>query len=393
MTSPGLAVCTPFVGLASETFVERHLTGLAPGHTLTVVSGMRMPSPAVWEPPGPVLRLEGAPPLAPARRQLGRVTAKLRGRPSGQWRWRPSPTDLERLAAALDAAGVEVVLTEFLDVWLPLLPWLRARGHRVFAHAHGYDISVRLREPWWRERYRAYEHVDGIVTVSELSRQRLIALGLDGERIRVVPCGVDVPAEPRLRPEGDTVEVLAVGRMVPKKHPLATIEAFRRAASGDPRLRLTMVGDGPLLEEARAAVVGADLDDRVRLLGARSHDEVLQRLAGADVFAQHSVVDPHTGDEEGLPVAVLEAMAAALPVVSTRHAGIPEAVEEGTTGLLVQEGDVHGMASALAALAGDASRRRAYGLAGHRRAAERFSWAGERRALRALLGLDAGVPA
>lgn len=388
MSSPGLAVCTPFVGLPSETFVQRHLTGLAPGRTLTVVSGMRMPVPPVWSPPEPVVQLEGAPPPSTARRHLGRVTAKIQGRPSGQWRWRPSSADLDRLAGALDASDVEVVLTEFLDVWLPLLPWLRARGLRVFAHAHGYDISVRLRTPWWRERYRAYDQVDGIVTVSELSRQRLIGLGLDGDRIQVVPCGVDVPADAPVRPERETVDVLTIGRMVPKKHPLATIEAFRRAAVAHPGLRLTMVGDGPLLEEATSAVHAAGLGDRVRFLGARPHDEVLGLLADADIFAQHSVVNPRNGDEEGLPVAVLEAMAAALPVVSTRHAGIPEAVQEGTTGLLVKEGDVSGMAAALAELAGDPARRRAYGLAGHRRAADRFSWAGEQRDLRSLLGLD-----
>lgn len=388
-----LAVCTPFVGLASETFVQRHVTGLAPGETLTVVSGMRMPSEAVWSAPGPVVRLGAAPPPSGPRHQLGRVAAKLRGRPSGRWRWAPTADDLVALGAALDAAATEVVLTEFLDVWLPVLPWLTARGHRVYAHAHGYDISVRLREPWWRERYRAYEQADGIVTVSELSRQRLVDLGLDGRRIHVIPCGVDVPASPQVRPEREVVDVLAIGRMVPKKHPLATIEAFRRAAADHPGLRLTMVGDGPLLDEAVAAVADAGLRDRVCFLGARPHDEVLGLLATADVFAQHSVVNPRNGDEEGLPVAVLEAMAAALPVVSTRHAGIPEAVEEGTTGLLVQEGDVEAMAAALAELAHDPARRRALGEAGHARAAQRFSWAGEQRDLRALLGLGAGVPA
>ena len=388
-----LAVCTPFVGLASETFVQRHVSELAPGHTLTVVSGMRMPSEPVWAVPGPVVQLGAALPPSTARRQLGRVAGKLRGRPSGRWRWAPTAADLDVVAAAFDAHGTEAVLTEFLDVWLPMLPWLTGRGHRVWAHAHGYDISVRLREPWWRERYHAYEQADGIITVSELSRQRLIDLGLDGDRIRVVPCGVDVPAEAPARPDRETVDVVTVGRMVAKKHPLATVEAYRLAAAGHPGLRLTMVGDGPLLDEAVAAVARAGLQDRVRFLGSRPHDEVLGLLATADVFAQHSVVNPANGDEEGLPVAVLEAMAAALPVVSTRHAGIPEAVEEGKTGLLVQEGDVEGMAVAFAELAHDPSRRRAFGAAGHARAAERFSWAGEQRHLRALLGLDAGVPA
>ena len=76
-------------------------------------------------------------------------------------------------------------------------------------------------------------------------------------------------------------------------------------------------------------------------------------MNGADVFVQHSITDSHTGDQEGLPVAVLEAMASGLPVVATRHAGIPEAVVEGETGYLVEEGDIGAMAGHIARLAED----------------------------------------
>jgi colanic acid/amylovoran biosynthesis glycosyltransferase len=318
------------------------------------------------------------------------VAARLRGRPPGAWRWQPTRSELDALDRSLAAAEVEVVLIEYLDVWLSVVPWLVRRGLRVFGHAHGYDVSVRLGEPWWREQYRAYDSATGVITVSEHARRRLVDIGLDEAQVSVIPCGVDVPGAVPHRAPREEVVVAAVGRMVAKKHPLATIEAFRRASVEVDGLRLVMLGDGPLLEDARVAVRAAGLEDRVELLGARPHRDVVDLLARADVFAQHSVVSPTNGDEEGLPVGVLEAMASGLPVVSTRHAGIPEAVEEGVTGLLVQEGDVDAMAAALVELGRDPQRRVTLGLAGHARAAARFSWAREQRDLRALLRLGDG---
>jgi glycosyltransferase involved in cell wall biosynthesis len=101
----------------------------------------------------------------------------------------------------------------------------------------------------------------------------------------------------------------------------------------------------------------------------------------SDVFVQHSILDPETGDEEGLPVAVLEAMAAGLPVVATRHGGIPEAVVAETTGALVGEGDVTEMAAQVVRLAADPDLRSRFGRAAWQRVREHYTWEAERRAL------------
>src|SRR5207247_4061449 len=119
-------------------------------------------------------------------------------------------------------------------------------------------------------------------------------------------------------------------------------------------------------------------------------NEVVQRLMrDADIFVQHSITDPDTGDAEGLPVSILEAMAHGLPVVSTRHAGIPEAVSDGVSGYLVDEGDTAGMAERIVALIRSADLRHRMGDAGWRRAKEDFSWERERSALLRILGLEA----
>jgi len=110
-------------------------------------------------------------------------------------------------------------------------------------------------------------------------------------------------------------------------------------------------------------------------------------MAKADIFLQHSVTDPTNGDMEGLPVAILEAMARGLPVVSTRHAGIPEQVVEEQTGILVDEGDVDGMAKGILRLAIDPSLRQRMGQAGHRRALANFMWERNRDELREVMGI------
>jgi colanic acid/amylovoran biosynthesis glycosyltransferase len=147
-------------------------------------------------------------------------------------------------------------------------------------------------------------------------------------------------------------------------------------------LTLDFVGGGALYPAALQFVAGCGLKDRVRLHGAASEAEKHRLLAECGVFVQHSMTDPETGDEEGLPAAIQEAMANALAVVSTRHAGIPEAVLEGETGLLCDEGDVRGMAASLLAAPERASQ---FGAAGYRRAAASYGWEHERARLRSWL--------
>ena len=131
-----------------------------------------------------------------------------------------------------------------------------------------------------------------------------------------------------------------------------------------------------------------NLASKITLHGEQPHSRVLGLMQRADIFLQHSIVDPETGDEEGLPVAILEAMANAVPVISTRHAGIPEAVVEGTTGYLVDEMDWRSMASFIVGLALNPKHRVQLGKAGWRRANTLYSWERERTELLALLGLD-----
>jgi len=295
----------------------------------------------------------------------------------------------ENVMNILKKNNVEVVLSEYLDASLKWLDVAQSLGIRFFAHAFGYDISQTLCNPDMRRRYLKLEEADGIITVSEHSRIRLMDLGLSENKIHVIPCGVNVPGTAPLHQQGNhPIRCLVVGRMVAKKAPLMVLEAFRRSLLENSRLKMDYVGDGELFDEASQFVSDHDLSHSVTLHGSQPNRVVHELMKKADIFIQHSRTDPLTGDEEGLPVAILDSMANGLPVVSTRHAGIPEAVIEGVTGYLVDEGDVESMAAYIIQLADDAKLRKRFGQAGWARAKQNFSWEKEKAALLKVLGLE-----
>ena len=127
-----------------------------------------------------------------------------------------------------------------------------------------------------------------------------------------------------------------------------------------------MAGNGPLWESTRQLVSALGLEGVVHLPGVLSPDQVAAHMAASRAFVQHSVVTVDN-DHEGTPLSVLEAMACGLPVVSTRHAGIPDVVEEGVSGLLCAERDLGTMAGSMLRLAGDPALALHMGQAGRAR--------------------------
>lgn len=265
---------------------------------------------------------------------------------------------------------VRAVLAEYGTTGASVLEACRAAGVPLVVHFHGFDAyrDALLRE--YRDRYRQlFEGAASIVAVSRDMIEQLVSLGAPRERIACVPCGVDVtfftPADPAQAPP----LFVSIGRFVDKKTPHYTLLAFAEVARAHPEARLVMVGEGPLLEVCEQLARAMGLGGSVVFPGARSHAEAAALLRGARAFVQHSSRS-RSGDSEGTPVAVMEAGAAGLPVVATRHAGIKDVVVHGETGFLVDEGDVRGMAGymlelvrrpELAAALGRAARERIRG--------------------------------
>jgi glycosyltransferase involved in cell wall biosynthesis len=201
--------------------------------------------------------------------------------------------------------------------------------------------------------------VDQVIAVSERQREPLTRLGYRGDRIVTVPNGLfenDVQthadrAETRrsLGLAENEFAVICVANLRPEKGVAVFVEAIARAG-----LRGIFVGEGPH-GPARA--------EGVQFLGSRG--DVPDLLAACDAFCLLSLA-------EALPMSILEAMALGLPVVASDVGGVPEAVEDGETGVVVPPGDVGAAATALAGLAADPARARAMGARGRARQRERF---------------------
>jgi glycosyltransferase involved in cell wall biosynthesis len=190
----------------------------------------------------------------------------------------------------------------------------------------------------------------------------------DAGCLRLVPHGVDTDRfRSALEPEAGG-EVVAVGRLVPKKGFEVLIEAFA-ALPHTPRLRI--VGEGPERKRLEARVRALGLGRRVRLPGACAHEVLPAILGRARIVAVPSVVDA-SGDRDGLPNVVLEALACARPVVASAVAAIPAAVADGTTGLLVPPGDPGALARALLLLWRDPARAGRLGREGRTFVASRY---------------------
>jgi colanic acid/amylovoran biosynthesis glycosyltransferase len=247
----------------------------------------------------------------------------------------------------------DVVLAEYGTAGVRVLEACRRADVPLVVHFHGADASKHDVLKRYGEAYRRmFDQAKAVIAVSRTMESQLISLGCPSDKVIYIPYGVDCERFTGARPGAAPPRFLAVGRMVEKKAPNLTLAAFARALSQRPDARLRMVGSGELFDMCRALATSMAIDHAVSLLGVQPHEIVREEMLQARAFVQHSMTAPG-GDSEGTPVAILEASAAGLPIVATRHAGIPDVVVEGKTGFLVDEGDTGGMARHLVALADD----------------------------------------
>ncbi|MBK8161335.1 MAG: glycosyltransferase [Rhodospirillaceae bacterium] len=165
-----------------------------------------------------------------------------------------------------------------------------------------------------------------------------------------------------------------MGRFVEKKGYSYSLRALAllRARRPDLSFMLNIVGDGPLRSEIEAEVSALDLHDVVHFHGSLAHSDALALLDKAAIFILPSITSK-SGDMEGIPVSLMEAMARSVPVISTRHSGIPELVEDGISGLLTPERDVPALAAAVERLIDQQQLRAEYGHAGRRKVVAQFN--------------------
>src|SRR6266850_2559879 len=244
--------------------------------------------------------------------------------------------------AAFRRAGAVAVLAEYGTTGVATMDACRELDIPLIVHFHGYDASVRAVLDEHRETYPLMFHqAVAIIAVSRAMERKLISIGAPPERVHYNPYGINCDDFSGADPSSAPPVFLAVGRFVDKKAPQLTLKAFARMHRSVPEAHLRMIGDGPLLDKCRELAVELNVQDVVTFLGAQSPAAVQAEMRSARCFVQHSM-EAANGDCEGTPVGILEAGASGLPVVSTRHAGIPDVVIEGETGFLSAEKDVSG---------------------------------------------------
>ncbi|HWB40203.1 MAG TPA: glycosyltransferase [Gemmatimonadales bacterium] len=213
---------------------------------------------------------------------------------------------------------------------------------------------------------RTFRQARLLLPVCEFLGRRLVELGAPAERVVVHRTGIDLRRWPwrERRPAADgRLRVVSVGRLVEKKGIEDALHAVRVLVDRGIEVDYRVLGDGPRRERLAALTSELGLEGRVRLQGRHQQERVRDGLDGADVLVAPSVTAAD-GDEEGIPNVLKEAMASGMPVVATRHAGIPELVEDDVSGFLVPERDPAALADALQRLAGAPGRWAAMGRAG-----------------------------
>ncbi len=248
---------------------------------------------------------------------------------------------------------------------------------------HGSDMSRSIRDggpDLYAELFRAGEL---FLPISDRWRARLLELGADPARTIVHRMGVrtdQLLLRHRRRPPGEPLRLVSVARLVEKKGIADAIEAVAALRDRGIQVTYTVAGDGPLRPLLASLVAARGLGETVELLGWCSRARIAELLEQAHLLLAPSVVAAD-GDEEGIPVVLMEAMATGLPVVATRHSGIPELVEDRVHGRLVAERDPAGIAGAVLDLLDAEDRWPALGDAGRRTVAASF----DQRALNARL--------
>lgn len=340
----------------SETFIPaqtRWLETFEPYFTgLSRIEGLLLP-------PGRTVILKGG--------HMAHAWYKLSGR---------APAFIARLRALRPA----LMHAHFEDGGAYGLPLARALGVPLITTFHGYDATMRdevrypnpiVRSVYGRRRKQLQGAGSLFIAVSDFIRRKLIARGYPEEKTVTHYIGVDTD---RFAPEIATLPepvVLFVGRLVEKKGCDYLIRAMGPVLKRRRDVKLIIIGDGPQRAALEKLAAGLRLSG-VEFRGAVDPGVIKWELARACLLAAPSVT-ADSGDSEGLPIAICEAQAMGVPVVAFRHAGIPEIVEDGITGLLSPEKAVDRLQAGIEAILNQPGYRNQLGRAARDRAVEYFS--------------------
>jgi len=288
--------------------------------------------------------------------------------PSRLWHRAWTLDQLRRTARFLPVRSYDVCYCAFgMDAPHALrLRRVGALGGELVVAFRGADTTKYVARRGPRVYARTFREARLLLPVCDFLARRLVQLGAPPDRVVVHRTGIDLrrwPYQERHAASAGGLRLVSVGRLVEKKGIAQVLRALRLLRDRGIRAEYRVFGDGPLRESLMALTAELGLHEQVLFQGRQGQEAVREGLAQADVLVAASVTAAD-GDEEGIPNVLKEAMASGMPVVGTRHAGIPELVEDGISGWLVPERDVAALAAALARLAAEPERWASMGRAG-----------------------------
>ena len=247
-----------------------------------------------------------------------------------------------------------------------LLPFIKGWGKPCLVSFHGADVMPREHQPEYDGQLRELLRVTPLVLARSLSlAHRLEALGCPPDKIRLNRTGIplaDYPLQERRTPEGGQWHFVQACRLIPKKGIATALKAFAGFHRQYPHARFTLAGEGPMKREIEELARDLGIATAFELRGFLAQNDLARLYAEAHFFVHPSEITADL-NQEGVPNSMLEAMSTGLPVLATLHGGIPEAVENGRTGLLVPERDDAGLLRAMLDLAAQPDRAFAMGRA------------------------------
>jgi colanic acid/amylovoran biosynthesis glycosyltransferase len=264
--------------------------------------------------------------------------------------WQISNREVCALEKILTKTDSQLLHIYFGQIAVHLLPLIRSWDKPSIVSFHGADVTVDMDKPAYRQATRQMLNAVQLVLVrSESLRRAVVELGCEEKKIEIQRTGIpldEFPFHERRFPKDGEWRLVQAGRLIEKKGLPITLRVFEIFLRQYPTANLTIAGEGPLLAKLQELSRELNIDRRVSFISFVPQEQLRKIYYASHIFLHPS----HTGsdgNQEGIPNSMLEAMASGLPVFATRHGGIPEAVENGVSGVLVPERDHEKLAVAL----------------------------------------------
>jgi len=254
--------------------------------------------------------------------------------------WQISSGELRTLTNVLEKRNAQLLHIYFGQIGVHLLPLIRGWRHPSIVSFHGADVMVDMHKPAYREVTRQMLDAVKLVLVrSESLRRAIVDLGCDQNKIEIQRTGIplqEFPFREHVFPQNGEWRLVQAGRLIEKKGLPMTLRAFASFLERYSTATLTIAGEGPLLGELQKLACELRIENRVSFPGFISQERLREIYYSSHIFL-HPSETGSDGNQEGIPNSMLEAMATGLPVFATQHGGIPEAIENGISGVLVAE--------------------------------------------------------